>query len=100
MPTDFSLDTTWGTNENAAVAIPRKEEQRLMRCGPAEGVSMTCSHGRPNSKFLSANTRASGGSGRPRNRAPAFPSLSLSQPAARADVSILPEPPAKRPFAR
>ncbi len=38
-----------------AVVIPSKKEQRLTRCGPAEGVSMTCSHGRPKSKFLSAS---------------------------------------------
>jgi ABC-type thiamine transport system ATPase subunit len=45
---------TEGTTENTAVAIPSKKEQRLTRCGPAEGVSMTASRGRPKSKFLSA----------------------------------------------
>ncbi len=51
---DFSIDTTWGTNDDHAVAIPRKQEQRLTRCGPAEGLSMTSSRGSPKSKFLSA----------------------------------------------
>ena len=55
--TVFSIDTTWGTNENTAVAIPRKTEHRLTRCGPAERVSTTSSGGRPNSKFLSAIMR-------------------------------------------
>jgi len=54
IPIRFSLDTTWGTNHNPVVVIPSKKEQRLTRCGPAEGVSMTCGHGRPKSKFLSA----------------------------------------------
>lgn len=52
--TDFSLDTTCGTNENDALAIPRKKEQRLARCGPAEGVFTTSNHGRPKSTSLSA----------------------------------------------
>ncbi len=51
----FFLDTTWGTNENTAVPIPSKKEQRLTRCGPAEGVPTTSSLGRPKSKFLSAS---------------------------------------------
>ncbi len=34
---DFSIDTTWGTYDDHAVAIPRKQEQRLTRCGPAQG---------------------------------------------------------------
>ena len=49
---------TWGTNENPAVAIPRKTKQRLMRCGPAEVVSTTSSRGRPKSEFLSAQLSA------------------------------------------
>ncbi len=49
----FSLDTTWGTTENTAVAIPSKKELRLTRCSPAEGVSTPSSRGRPKSKFLS-----------------------------------------------
>ena len=36
------------------MAIPRKTEQRLTRCGPGEGVSTTSSRGQPESKFLSA----------------------------------------------
>jgi hypothetical protein len=52
--TVFSIDTTWGTNENTAVAIPRKKEQRLTRCGHAERVSTTSRRGQPKSKFLSA----------------------------------------------
>ena len=51
----LSLDTTWGTDENTAVAIPSKREQRLTRCGPAEGVSTTSSRGGPKSKFLSSH---------------------------------------------
>jgi len=35
------------------VAIPSKKEQRLTRCGSAEGVSTTSSRGHPKSKFLS-----------------------------------------------
>jgi len=50
--TDFSLDTTWGSNDNPALAIPSKKDERLTRCGPAEGMSTTCSRGRPKSKFL------------------------------------------------
>jgi hypothetical protein len=34
---DYSLDTTWGRNDNPAVAIPSKKDERLTRCGPAEG---------------------------------------------------------------
>ncbi len=36
------------------MAIPSKKEQRLTRCGPAEGVSTASSRGRPKSKSLSA----------------------------------------------
>jgi len=34
---DFSIDTTWGGNDNPAVAFPSKKDERLTRCGPAEG---------------------------------------------------------------
>ena len=50
----FSIDTTWGTNENTAVAIPRKQEQWLTRCGHAERMSTTSCRGWPKSEFLSA----------------------------------------------
>ena len=36
------------------MAIPSNKDQRLTRCGPAEGVSTTSRRGRPNSKFLPA----------------------------------------------
>jgi hypothetical protein len=52
--TVFAIDTTWGTNENTAVAIPGKKEQQLTRCGHAERVSMTSRRGQPKSTFLSA----------------------------------------------
>ena len=36
------------------LTIPRKQDQGLTRCDPAEGVSTTSRRGRPNSEFLSA----------------------------------------------
>ena len=37
---------------NDILLISGEKEQRPMPCGPAEGVSTTSSHGRPNSQFL------------------------------------------------
>lgn len=45
-----------GTNNTPVpLDLPRKKDQRLTRCGPAEGVSTTSSHGLSKSNFLSSH---------------------------------------------